>query len=83
MRTCISWLNIIFFRVAVRLGEWNTESGKDCIQAGNVQVCNDEPVDVDVEKTIVHEGYDTNDINRRNDIALLKLSRPVTYTSKY
>lgn len=74
---------MVVFRVIVRLGEWNTDTGKDCIKAGNVEVCNQEPLDAEVESTLVHEGYDMNNPNRRNDIALVRLKRPVTYTSKY
>lgn len=71
------------FRVTVRLGEWNTDTDRDCTRAGNVEVCNEEPLDAEVESTLVHEGYNMNNANRRNDIALVRLRRPVTYTSKY
>lgn len=73
---------MIFFRVSIRLGEWNTDTEEDCLSGSRVRVCSDKPLDVDVEKTIVHSGYSMTDRNRRNDIALVKLRRPVTYTSK-
>ncbi|CAH1161813.1 unnamed protein product [Phyllotreta striolata] len=61
--------------VNVRLGEFNTDSARDC-QGG---LCNN-PEDISVEEIIPHSGYNNNNQNRYNDIALVRLSRPVVYT---
>lgn len=71
-----------FLRFAVRLGEWNTATDVDCIKVGKKDVCNQQAVDIEVEGTTVHEGYNMNDFNRKNDIALIRLKRPATFTSK-
>jgi len=39
------------------------------------------PVDIPIERYIVHESYKKT--SYVNDIALLKLNRSVTFTSKY
>lgn len=61
---------------AVRLGEWDTESNPDC----DVGDCSEPVVDVDVEQLIPHEAYNTNSKTQENDIALLRLAQPVTFT---
>lgn len=73
----------IYFRVSVRLGEWNTDTEEDCNVINRRKICSEKPIDVRVESTIVHENYDVNDDNRYNDIALVRLSRQVSYTSEY
>ncbi|CRK86963.1 CLUMA_CG003753, isoform A [Clunio marinus] len=67
--------------VSVRLGEWDTTTVEDCDDSFfNERVCNDPHVDVPVEKKIIHESYVANSKNQHHDIALLRLSRTVTYT---
>lgn len=66
----------------MRLGEWNTETEVDCDDVKGYSDCNERPVDLEIEKTIVHSDYDGNDVNRYNDIALLRLSRDVGFTGK-
>lgn len=39
-------------------------------------------MDVPIEEEIAHEDYDPYDNNQYNDIALLRLSKPVKYTCK-
>ncbi|XP_053684003.1 CLIP domain-containing serine protease B4-like [Sabethes cyaneus] len=58
----------------VRLGEWDLLSEEDCVDG----VCADKPIDIDVGSAAIHEDYDSVDIH--NDIALIKLSRKVSYT---
>lgn len=59
----------------VRLGEWDIESEVDC--DGNI--CSDKPIDFDIDIYMRHERY--YDLEQtHNDIALLKLPRPVSYT---
>lgn len=70
--------NYIYFRNLVRLGEWDLNTPKDCPPKKG---CNDHPLDVGIEKIIVHENYlDGNEIQKKNDIALLKLKQKVEYT---
>lgn len=65
----------------VRLGEWDTTTGKDCDDSfTNEKVCNDPPVDIGIAEKIPHEGYKPNDQHNYNDIALLRLARPAPYT---
>ncbi|KAF5305580.1 hypothetical protein FQA39_LY01671 [Lamprigera yunnana] len=66
--------------VSVRLGEWNTETGQDCVTVQGFSVCNDEPVNVPIESFVFHNRYDDNSINRYHDIALIRLSTTVTFT---
>lgn len=40
-------------------------------------------MDIPVEEIIVHEKYKENDVSQPNDIALLRLSKEVKYSSKY
>ncbi|CAH2257139.1 CLIP domain-containing serine protease 2-like [Pararge aegeria] len=59
----------------VRLGEWNTSSVWDCFRGA----CN-KALDVPVEQSIVHEGYERYDLNQFNDIALLRLAHVVPFS---
>ncbi|KAK9881048.1 hypothetical protein WA026_014392 [Henosepilachna vigintioctopunctata] len=65
----------------VRLGEWDTDSERDCQTQFNFQSCNDPPMDIDVERSIAHSGYSDTNINRYDDIALVRLSRSVRTTN--
>ncbi|KAI4459014.1 hypothetical protein MML48_6g00013353 [Holotrichia oblita] len=65
----------------VRLGEWNLDTEQDCVGKGTYRTCNLPPQDVQVEKTIPHPEYARNSQGIFNDIALLRLSRPVTLTT--
>lgn len=64
----------------VRLGEWNNSSPIDCSEDG---VCADPVVDIKIAEILKHEKYVDGVLNRvhyANDIALIRLSRKVTYT---
>ncbi|XP_058117983.1 CLIP domain-containing serine protease B4-like [Anopheles ziemanni] len=61
----------------VRLGEWDLGLDRDCNGDGD---CNDAPVDMNIEKIVVHTGYDTQDKNHLNDIALIRMASPVAFT---
>lgn len=61
--------------VRVRFGEWDLKSEEDC---NDDNLCTDKPVDVDVGSHVVHEDYDSK--NLHNDIALIKLAKPVNFT---
>lgn len=45
--------------------------------------CNERPVDLEIEETIVHSDYNERSANRYSDIALLRLNRAVEFTGKY
>lgn len=67
---------------SVRLGEYNTDTDPDCLQDDeNSFICADDPVSVGVEEQIAHENYRPTSRDQRYDIALLRLSRDVTFTS--
>lgn len=42
--------------------------------------CADPVVDIPIAETIVHEDYEPKSSSQANDIALLRLERPVQYT---
>lgn len=74
---------IYHFRHRVRLGEWNTDSEEDCVTNKGYEDCNDAPVDMQVEEVIPHSDYDDKNINRYNDIALIRLSEDARFTGKF
>lgn len=64
------------FRSAkVRLGEWDILSKKDCEE----DYCSDNPIDAPVESHEIHKDY-SGEPDFHNDIALVKLADPVTFT---
>lgn len=63
-----------FSRLVARLGEYDLSKVEDCVDG----VCADKIVRIDVEKIIVHPGYD----GKSHDIAVLKLSEDAPYTGK-
>ncbi|XP_037093259.1 CLIP domain-containing serine protease 14D-like [Pollicipes pollicipes] len=74
---CVSGLPFGFQLKTVRLGEHDLSQPIDCQNsATGERVCNVPPQDFTVVKAIVHEDYDVP-ARFMNDIALLKLDRPV------
>lgn len=67
---------------SVRLGEWDLSSAPDCItELSNKQrTCAPMHMDIEIEKSILHELYVPNSIDQMHDIALLRLKRFVSYT---
>ncbi|KAL3285737.1 hypothetical protein HHI36_000264 [Cryptolaemus montrouzieri] len=65
---------------SARLGEYDTESVKDCINNGFSSECSDPVLDVPIEEAIAHEQFDPYDVNQYHDIGLLRLATEVTYT---
>lgn len=61
----------------MRLGEWNTQSDKDCYDSK----CNDKAVDVKVENIMFYPNYTKRHFTK-GDIALLRLEEPVNFTGK-
>lgn len=66
----------------VRLGEYDTETNPDCLMDGDeILICADDPITVGVEEQIAHENYRPTSRDQKYDIALLRLSRDVAFTS--
>lgn len=63
----------------VRLGDWNYTSPEDC---DYVDTCNS-PIDVEIDEIIPHEKYNITDLNRHNDIGLIRLKTIVQFTGMY
>nr|XP_029718822.1 serine protease easter-like [Aedes albopictus] len=64
--------------VTVRLGEWDINTPIDC---EDQDYCADAPVDMDIERIIVHEDYKiTGPYKYFNDIALIRFTRNVTFS---
>lgn len=62
--------------IGVRLGEWDLNQTTDCVEGD----CADAPLDMAVEKIIVHEDYDPQSKAQYNDIALIRFTRDVNMT---
>lgn len=65
----------------VRLGESDSQETEDCSVISGARVCAPPVVDVDVEKVIRHADFSTNTL--MNDIALVRLARPVRFTGQF
>ncbi|XP_070152531.1 ovochymase [Polyergus mexicanus] len=67
---------------SVRLGEYDTDTERDCVQDSEDSVlCADNTITVGVEEQIAHEEYRPLSRDQRYDIALLRLSRDVAFTN--
>lgn len=60
----------------VRLGEYDTQSDRDCVD----NVCADPPQDIPVLAVYPHQGFSDQNKNRKDDIGLIRLARRVTYS---
>lgn len=65
------------------MGEYDISTSRDCVDTGGDLDCSDSPVDFSIVQKIVHENYDPFSVNQANDIALLRVDRPVQYTGIY
>lgn len=65
--------------INVRLGEYNLDSQIDCT-SGRQPDCAPAPLDIAVEQTIAHPQYNDNNLNRYNDIGLVRLAFDATYS---
>lgn len=73
---CVSGLPSSYTFSQVRVGEWNLGSQLDCEDPNTEEFCAQPPQDFKPETVTVHPEY--NKPSRfRNDIALVKLDRPV------
>ena len=69
-----------FYRINVRLGEYDTDTDIDCVIIGKKQDCADPHLNFGVEEIIPHPGYSSLNRNRVHDIALIRLSGNVKYS---
>ena len=69
----------------VRLGEHTIGKDIDCHtdEKTNKETCNDPPVDINVQRILLHQKYFETPLQLLNDIALLRLEEPVNFTSVY
>ncbi|XP_017084141.1 spaetzle-processing enzyme [Drosophila eugracilis] len=66
---------------SVRLGEWDTRTDPDCAtQINGNRICAPKHIDIEVEKGIIHEQFSPNSVDQKNDIALVRLKKSVSYT---
>ena len=78
-----SFLKIHVYRAAVRLGEHNLKEDPDCEETfSGTSTCNETPQDFKIEEVIAHTDY-AKPVAFRNDIALIRLDRPVNKTGTY
>uniref|UniRef100_A0A8D8AFH1 Serine protease easter n=1 Tax=Culex pipiens TaxID=7175 RepID=A0A8D8AFH1_CULPI len=77
---CIKLVPTNWTLTGVRLGEHNITNGEkqDCDEYNN---CADVPVEVGIEKVILHEKYDALEKGKYNDIALIRLDRDVGFST--
>ncbi|XP_017083570.2 spaetzle-processing enzyme-like [Drosophila eugracilis] len=69
--------------VGVRLGEHDLSTNPDCQKGANgKRHCVSPHLDIHLEEIIIHKYYATEDGKHYNDIALLRLLLPVTYTKE-
>lgn len=62
--------------VTVRLGEYDTQTDVDCSDGE----CADPPQEIPVLSTYPHPGYIDGNINRRDDVGLVRLARRAKYS---
>ncbi|XP_063631810.1 phenoloxidase-activating enzyme-like [Cydia splendana] len=67
--------------VRIRLGDYDVNNdGPDCVEtAAGGKDCTDGAISIPIEKFTVHPDYNKN-LNRQNDIVLIKLARMAPYT---
>jgi len=75
---CVTQLPGSFKLASVRLGEHNLKGDPDC-DSGS---CNETPQDFKIEEVIAHSDY-AKPVAFRNDIALIRLDRPVNKTGTF
>lgn len=64
----------------VRLGELDLTTNVDCEEINSVYTCGYPPLDVKIERVIIHEQYSAQHQASPSDIGILKLSETVTFT---
>lgn len=83
--TCISWDKEhaeINCRESVRLGEYDTLTENDCVEeVDDTITCNNGSVSIPIQEFVVHNAFKRGQYPK-NDIALLRLARLVTFNGK-
>ncbi|TDG45024.1 hypothetical protein AWZ03_008585 [Drosophila navojoa] len=64
----------------VRLGEFNVKTEPDCIEEPNYLSCADAALDIAYEHIHVHPEYKEYSSHKYNDIAIIRLKHPVSFT---
>ncbi|XP_017091575.2 CLIP domain-containing serine protease B8 [Drosophila bipectinata] len=64
----------------VRLGEFNVKTEPDCIEEPNYLSCADAALDIGFDKIYVHPDYKEYSNYKYNDIAIIRLKHPVSFT---
>ncbi|KAH8247792.1 hypothetical protein KR038_010030 [Drosophila bunnanda] len=64
----------------VRLGEFNVKTEPDCIEEPNYLSCADAALDIGYEAIHVHPEYKEFSNYKYNDIAIIRLKHPVSFT---
>ncbi|XP_034487677.1 phenoloxidase-activating factor 1 [Drosophila innubila] len=64
----------------VRLGEFNVKTEPDCIEEPNYLSCADAALDIAFEHIHVHPEYKEYSNYKYNDIAIIRLKHPVSFT---
>uniref|UniRef100_A0A182PNA5 CLIP domain-containing serine protease n=1 Tax=Anopheles epiroticus TaxID=199890 RepID=A0A182PNA5_9DIPT len=75
---CVSSLPAGWSVHRVRLGEWDLSATLDC----EYDYCNGPPIDANVSKIIVHEGYAGRNGSFNHDIAIIRLEQEVDFSSQ-
>lgn len=68
------------FSKHVRLGEFNVKTEPDCIEEPNYLSCADAALDIAFEHIHVHPEYKEYSNYKYNDIAVIRLKHPVSFT---
>uniref|UniRef100_W8B249 CLIP domain-containing serine protease n=1 Tax=Ceratitis capitata TaxID=7213 RepID=W8B249_CERCA len=64
----------------IRLGEFNVKTEPDCIEEPDYLNCADAAVDIGYDQIFVHPDYDEHSVAKFNDVAVVRLSRAVSFT---
>lgn len=67
-----------FFRLAARIGEYNTSASLDCVDGPFGQDCIDNVLEIPFEEILIHPEFSKRTYT--HDIALLRLNTTVQYT---
>lgn len=70
---------IFIWSIAVRLGEWNRTSVKDCV---DVDDCSADPIDIEIDSIKTHPSFVAVNLSS-HDIALIRLKSIVKFTGSH
>lgn len=65
----------------MRLGEYDTQGNPDCIQEPTGYDCADDVQEFDVMKIVIHPLYEVSNPSQHNDIALIKTTEEIKYST--